>query len=195
MENSTDFAWSYFLKEKSESKTMMMSSILDLKAMYGNYEKYARCDNTGENECFKLGLQTGSNECSFEYTMPDIPQQNGRVKRKFTILFNRVQAMLNGGKFSSILRDSLWAETANMATLFENNIFSPTRDLSPFQQIFRNRKRSILPSVQKFSKICIITHCGSSQQVKLVNQGTPGIWVGFVDGHPVDTNGILNPKI
>ena len=41
----------------------------------------------------------------FEYTMPDTPQQNGEMEQKFDVLYNRVQAMLNGGKLSLFLRN------------------------------------------------------------------------------------------
>ena len=62
--------------------------------------------------------------------MPDPLQQNGRIKRKFTTLFNRAYKMLNGWNVSSFLRNDLWAETVNTDTLLENNLLIPMRDLS-----------------------------------------------------------------
>ena len=59
--------------------------------------------------------------------------KNGRVERKFATLFNRVHAMLNSSKFSPFLRNGLWAEAANIATLLKINLHTSSRDLSPFQ--------------------------------------------------------------
>ena len=79
----------------------------------------------------------------FEYPTPGTPQQNDNVEWKFSILFNRVCAMFSGRKFSAFLRNGLWAEAANTATLLENNLVIPTRDLSLFEQLFgREREAS-----------------------------------------------------
>ena len=45
MEESIDFAWSYFLNKKSELRNVMMSLIKDLKAKFGINVNYARCEN------------------------------------------------------------------------------------------------------------------------------------------------------
>ena len=39
----------------------------------------------------------------FEYTLPSMSQQNGRVEHKYAVLYNRVHSMLNGVELSSIL--------------------------------------------------------------------------------------------
>ena len=43
----------------------------------------------------------------FEYTAPGIPQQNGKIEKKFATLYNRVQAVLNERTFPSLLRNGL----------------------------------------------------------------------------------------
>ena len=50
VEDSMDYAWSYFLKEKSELKDLMMTLFKDSKMMFGVTVRYAHCDNAGENE-------------------------------------------------------------------------------------------------------------------------------------------------
>ena len=57
---------------------------------------------------------------TYEYTVPSMSHQSGMVEHKFVMLYNRVNAMLNGGKFC-FLRNGLWAEAANTATILENN--------------------------------------------------------------------------
>ena len=61
----------------------------------------------------------------FEYTIPGTPQQNGQGEQKFATLFNRICEMLNSGKFSSVLRNSLWAKAANATIFLENHIVTP----------------------------------------------------------------------
>ena len=80
----------------------------------------------------------------FKYTAPSTPKQNGCIELKFVTLFNWVHTMDKGGKFSSFFRNGLWAEAANTATLLENNLVTPNRDASPFQQFLGNRKRKKL---------------------------------------------------
>ena len=95
--------------------------------------------------------------------------------------------MLNGGKFSAFLKNSLRAEATNTTTLLKNYTIISKGDVSPFQHIFGKGKRSILFSVQKFGEMCITIYGDNSHQTELVNRATPGIWVGFAEGHPIDT--------
>ncbi len=44
--------------------------------------------------------------------------------------------MLNGGKFSSSLRNLLWAEAAQTATVLQNNLVSQKGVMSPYHQFF-----------------------------------------------------------
>ena len=95
MDDCTGFIWSYFLKHKSQVKDNMVKLIKHLKIKIGHQVKFLRCDNAGENlkteeECMKQGLGV-----TFEYTLPNTPQQNGKVERNFTTLYGRVRSMLN----------------------------------------------------------------------------------------------------
>ena len=54
-------------------------------------------------------------------------------------------------------------------------------NLSPFQQIFGN-------------KTWILSHKNNTHQAKLANQGTPGVWVGYMEGCPTGTYQIFIPK-
>ena len=48
------------------------------------------------------------------------PEQNVKVERDFSFLYNRVRAMLNYAGIFGSLRKFLWAECANTATLLDN---------------------------------------------------------------------------
>ena len=112
---------------------------------------------------------------------------NGCVEWKCDTFFNRVHAILNGGKSSSFSRNSLWTEATNKAIFLDNALLTPNRVLSPFQLYTGEVRRSILSLMQKFGEVCITTHMHNLLQAKLGICGTPGIWVDFAEGHPVGT--------
>ena len=66
---------------------------------------------------------------------------NGHVEQKFSTDSNRVHAMLNSGKFSAFLRNGLWAEAANTATLPENNLLNHRINLSHFQLFWKGKEK------------------------------------------------------
>jgi transposase len=49
----------------------------------------------------------------FEFTAPYSPQQNGKIERKFAIVWGEVRSMLNTEKLPWTLRKKLWAQCAN----------------------------------------------------------------------------------
>ena len=63
--------------------------------------------------------------------------------------------MLNSDKFTAYLWSGLGAEAANTATFHENNLVTPNRTLSPFQQFFGKGKKNVLASMQKFGESTI----------------------------------------
>ena len=76
-----------------------------------------------------------------EVTTPVTPQQNSHIEWKYATLFNQVCAILNSGKFKAFLRHGLQAETANTTMLLENNVITPNRSMSPFQQFFGKEEK------------------------------------------------------
>ena len=70
MEDSTNYAWSYFSKEKSELKDVMMFSFKDLKATYDVDVRYVCCDNAGKNEAFEGLCKQKGMSVNFEHTAP-----------------------------------------------------------------------------------------------------------------------------
>ena len=161
----------------------MVGLITNLKNKYNLKEQYPHCKNAGENVTYERACKQ---EGHFKYNI----QPQVLCNRNF----NHVHAMLNGGKFNAYLQNGLWAEAASTATLLKNNLITPNRNLSPFQQFLGSRKRSILSLMQKFGEICITTYKDETNLAKLAIQGTPGIWVGYTEGHPTGTYWGFNPK-
>ena len=48
--------------------------------------------------------------------------------------------------------------------------------------------------MQKFAEMCTPTYRDNTNQAKLANHVTPGIWVGYADGHPTIIYQVFNPK-
>ena len=59
MKDNTSYASSYFLKDKSELKDVMMSLLEDLEAMYSINTWYVHYNNAGENETFEQLYKKG----------------------------------------------------------------------------------------------------------------------------------------
>ena len=126
-------------------KNVMLSLIKNIKTKYGIHVWYAHCNNAGEKNDFECICKQEGMGIEFENTSPSTPLQNDCVEWKFIILSNRVCVMLNGGKFLFFLRNNLWTESANTATLLGNNLVTPNRGLNPFQQFLgRDKEASFL---------------------------------------------------
>ena len=86
--------------------------------------------------------------------------------------------MLNDVKFNTYLCNGTWAEAANTAMLLKSTLLTLSRTLSPFQQVFRKKKRSIISLMQKIGEMHVATYRDNTNRAKLANHDAPGIWVG-----------------
>ena len=76
--------------------------------------------------------------------------------KKFATLFGRVHAMLNGCGFDKFWHHGLWAKVTNTATLWENNLVTPTQRV--LFAIFGKVMKSIISLPNKFSKLSFKTN-------------------------------------
>ena len=137
IDDCSDYTWS-FLKEKFNLAMLMLGLVKNLKIKFCRYNT---SNNADKNQSFERICNQEALGIDFECTVTGMLQQNGCIEWKFTTLFNRVCAMLNGGKCTTYLWSSLWAEAANTAMLLENNLITPSRTLSPFQHFLGKGKR------------------------------------------------------
>ena len=75
----------------------MVGLIKNLKIKYIVQVKCLHCNNAGEDQAFKRTYKQEGLGVDFEYTVPDMQKQNGRIEWKFATLFKQVPDMLNGG--------------------------------------------------------------------------------------------------
>ena len=107
----------------------MKQGIIALHICFHN----AGLDQALERLCKQEGMHP-----SFKFTAPGTTQQNGKIQKKFTMLYNCVEAILNGGKFIPFLSNGLLDEAADIVTVLE---IDKSRYCSPFQQYLGKRKR------------------------------------------------------
>jgi transposase InsO family protein len=92
LDDCSDYVWSYYLKQKSESKTKVMELIKWLKSR-GTPVSYIRGDNSGENNSLHKSLKQQGLNIKFEYTAPGNLQQDGCVEQKFAIIYEYVKSI------------------------------------------------------------------------------------------------------
>ena len=145
--DSTGYALIKFFLKKLNLKNVKMGLIKNLKTKYNIQVQYLCFYNRGENVDFKRTNKQEWMGIKFKYTALGTPQQISHVEWKLITLFNWVHAMLNSGKFTAFLRNNLWAEATSTATLLDNYLVTPNRDLSPFQHFWEGKdKHSVFDS-------------------------------------------------
>ena len=68
---------------KDEQVEVLVDWFDELKSKYSISIKYICCDNAGENKALQQQLKKDGLKIQFEFTAPDMPQQNGIVKCAF----------------------------------------------------------------------------------------------------------------
>jgi len=194
VDDCTDYAWSFFLKQKSETKDIMIALIKELKQAYDIEVKTIRCDNSGENNALQRSCKQEGLGIAFEYTAPNTPQQNGRVERRFPTLYGRIRAMLRNINIS-INYKRLWAEAANTATDLSNMLLKQGETTNSFHKFFGKGVKSIIPmnSAKTFGEMVVVTDC-NNVKAKLDDRGKTCIWLGYAKDHAIGTYRVYNPK-
>jgi len=129
-------SWSFFTTTKgalSEVADGFFSQLQNTKTPV----HHLRCNNAGEN-LSKLQSVCNKYNIKMEYTAPNTPQQNGVVERKFVTLCDRSCAMTFNAKWSSDLREKLWAESIHTSELL-TNIVANSRNVKSPNELFSDR--------------------------------------------------------
>jgi hypothetical protein len=85
MDDCTNYCLNCFLNNKSSSKEMVTSLILELKDQSIKV-KILRCEDAGENKALEDGCKIKGLSIVFEYSGPRTTQRNGKVERMFQTL-------------------------------------------------------------------------------------------------------------
>ena len=191
VDDHTDYAWSYFLRNKSDTTTTILGFTSWMK-LQGHPVRTIRCDNSGENRALQQVLNRTPQYIKFEFTAPSTPQQNGRVERKFAILYNYMRSMLNTANLPERLRETFWAEAAKHATDIINCLCTPTNQYPPYFMFF-NKNPPFFEHLRIFGEITVIAKHVKFQS-KMQNKGIIGIYLGHAEDHSAETSRYYNTE-
>ena len=191
VDEATDYCWSEFVAYKSDLSGKMIALVKEINGQVGRKVTYIRCDNAGENQAFERAAKSEGLQLTFEYTAPGTPQQNGKVERKFAMLYGRVRAMLNAACLTKALRHGLWAEAARTATLLENATVSTHETTTAYYKI-HNKHPNFVKHLRTFGEVAIVRdHATSKIKGKLENRGLEGIFLGYAMNHDANVYRLL----
>ena len=191
VDDCTDFTWCKPLKRKCDQTPVMMKFLRLMKSR-GTPVKYIRCDNAGENKDLKRKCEESKdlNDIKFEFTPRDSPQYNGKVERKFAVMFARVRVNFAAAKIAGKLRNKLWAEACCHAIDVENLLVSASHIEPSLREFF---KKDIIDASQmkQFGEVGVIK---TTKRIKgkLKDRGIPVIYLGRAKDHSSDTYRFLN---
>jgi transposase InsO family protein len=187
----TDYLWSFFLKNKSETAQTVMGWVTKMKKEHNLDIKSLRCDNSGENqklrELIKLDKEMN---IKFEFTAPNTPQQNGQIERKFQTLYGKIRSMLNWARLTATLRSKLWAQCANTATFLENIIYKRNKGMTSYEML-HGKPSPIIKNLRIFGEVAMV-HNSNKIQAKLENKSTPALFIGYPEDHAMEVYEFLN---
>jgi hypothetical protein len=189
LDDATDMVWSMFLKTKAETTERMLGFFSKMKDR-GTPVHRVRLDNSGENR--KLRDSTQHMNIHYEFTAPNTPQQNGRVERKFAILYEYMRSMLNSAQLPEELRQKLWAEAAHHATDITNGICTTNNPIPPYKKFYKVNP-PYFPHLKTFGEIAVFAvKVNKKISAKTDNRGNIGLYLGRAPDHSVDTHRMYN---
>jgi hypothetical protein len=156
VEEFSSMVWSYFLRQKTESTRKKVEFIKIMKAKDSNMVKYLRCNNSSENKGILKELQKKGLETQFEFTAPGTPEENGKIKRMFAMLWGRSRAMMNQANLNEEFRIGLWTKCVNCATQMNNILVRKNKTMTPYEE-FYGKEASYTKSLRNFGEMCIRT--------------------------------------
>jgi hypothetical protein len=188
LDDATDMIFSIFLKNKSDSPEHVIAFLRKMKDR-GTPVKYIRMDNSGEN--ISLKEQTKDMNVVYELTAPNTPQQNGRVERKFAVLYDCVRSLLNSAKLPDTLQQKCWAEAANHSTDLINGICTASNTTPPYAAFYKENP-PFYKYLRTFGENTVTsTLVNKKVTAKTSNRGTLALYLGRAQNHSADSYRLL----
>ena len=193
MDEFTECIWSYFIKRKSDLPQVVYEWIMRATNQQKIRVNIIRCDNAGENLSLqkKLAHSFHCSHIKFEFTAPNTPQQNGKIERKFATLFGKCRSMLNAAGVPQHLRELLWAQCGQMATLLDKILVDDPKLKSPYE-LWYDKIPSWLANLKVFGEIGIVHNHSTEIKAKLENRGFPAMFIGYPLNHKNDCFQFMN---
>jgi hypothetical protein len=77
------------------------------------------------------------NAIQFEFTARNSPEFNGKIERKFAIIFGRIRVNYNAAGLTKKLRNKLWGEACMTAIDVENLLVSSNHDDPSYREFYK----------------------------------------------------------
>ena len=171
--------WSRFIKSKSELTSVVIPLLKELKSI-GKPVSYIRLDNAGENktlsnEAKQLGINV-------EFVAPNTPQQNGVAERAIATVVSRSRAMMSSAGLSMELKEKLWAECFNAATILSNMSINSEGECA-YQKFYGNEKEP--KWFRHLKPFGLIGYAANRVDIvsKLEHRSSKVMFVGYSDDH------------
>jgi hypothetical protein len=110
----------------------------------------------GENKALFNECRSKGYNVKFEFSCPQNPQSNGKVKRKFQPFFGRIRSMLDSAGVKDRLRSGVWAECARTVKFLSNVTSIKNKEVCAYELLFVCNP--MLPtSLTSFGEIGVVT--------------------------------------
>ncbi|KAD2394436.1 hypothetical protein E3N88_41413 [Mikania micrantha] len=176
IDDSSRFAWIYFMKEKSEVFSKFKQFELDAELMTGYKVRCLRSDNGGEYMSIEFGDYLRRNLIKRQLTCPNTPQQNGVSERKNRHLGKVTRCLIH----SKNLPGRFWAEAMRAACYVINRV--PSQSLgyvSPYEKLTRSKPN--VSYLRVFGCVCYV-FIPAHLRHKMEKKAVRCVFVGY-DSH------------
>jgi uncharacterized protein with PIN domain len=184
VDDATNYTWSFFLKQKSNT-TQRLMKFIQLMKNRGTPIKKIRCDNSENNDLQRTTQETGM-DIKFQYTAPGTPQQNGHVERKFAILYEYMRTMINQSKILESIQKKIGAEAAHHSTDAINCICTPNNKIPPYKA-FYGENPTYFKHLRPFGQLAVTLDVHTKLKGKTKNRRLLGLYVGRAVDHSPET--------
>ena len=191
VDDATGFTWGNMLKRKKDVVNTMLKFLRSMKSR-GTPVKYIRCDNAGENKDLKNKCMDSQDltDIEFEFTPRNSPQFNGRIERKFAIIYGRMRVNYEAARIDKKMRRKLWGEACMTAIDIENMLVMSGNDESTYKK-FYSKDLPKADHMWQFGEMAVVKTTKSIKG-KLENRGIPAMYLGRARDHAGDTYRFLN---
>ena len=172
-DDSTNYMFVYFLREKSQVMDKMKQFLLDWRLLSGRKIQRIRTDNGGEFTGKEFESWLLNKNIRHETSAPYVPQQNGFIERSNRTVVEATRSMLH----SSGIPLTLWAEVTQTAVHVLNLIPSKSLNYKTPSEQLTGRKGRIDHLRVLGSDVYVLKH--ENQRKKLDSKAEKGILVGY----------------
>ncbi|GJV58472.1 hypothetical protein Tco_1459477 [Tanacetum coccineum] len=139
-DNFSRFTWTFFLKSKDETSSILRNFITEIENLKDLKVKYIRCDNGVEFRNKEIDdVYVSRKGIKREFSNARTPQQNGVAERRNRTLIEAARTMLADAK----LPVTFWAEAVNTACYVQNRVLvNKSQHKTPYE-LFNGRYHAI----------------------------------------------------